>query len=111
MTGEDDRARRGAKRQRADSKVEKETAGNVEHQRKAPSSQVRTPPRFSHCHFPYLTANNSGAYPCCLQISSHLFMHVSHFRRSALMQDKDYYNVEGIQDAYADATAQEEEYK
>lgn len=38
-------------------------------------------------------------------------MHVSHFRPTALVQDKDYYNVEGIQDACADATAQEEEYK
>lgn len=38
-------------------------------------------------------------------------MHVFDFRLSALMQDKDYYNVKGIQDAYADATAQEEEYK
>lgn len=38
-------------------------------------------------------------------------MHVSHFRLSALVQDKDYYNVEGIQDAYAVATAQEEENK
>lgn len=81
----------GGEGQRVDSKVEKETAEIVEHQRKAPSSQVRTTTAFQPLPLSLnKAANNSGAYPCCRQISSHLFMHVSDFRLSALMQDRDY---------------------